>query len=498
MVSPETLIQQPNLSNFVAFPSPILWLKIQRLKASKDPKTRLRMVEEVAAGDDAHACETLIETIHDEDSEVRAAIVRALGRLKDARAVKPLIGTLRDRKTEIRCAACDSLRTLGDTSALDAIVTLLEDDDHGVRWHAAGALSALGWKPTNSHEMMLRAVATGQYEQAIISDAEKAVDVLARVLADTTAPRRHAAASSLGKTGDSRAVKPLEKALQDDDSHVRVSAIEALALIGNPQSATLLLNLLKDDNHLVRAAAVDTLGRLGDERVIEHIGGKLLKDESWDVRKLSVEALGKVRSDKATQLLWQALKDADHDIRTTAAQSLGQIPDSRSIAPLVLSLKDENSSVRQAAKASLRQIDRQWEISPGAESVLADLEASVRDKEYWVAQSAADTLAKINDMRQRAKEAETTADPSQQRAEAAIRILVDTLGDDDRDFRQAAAEALGRFNDFRVVTPLVNALDDTDTWVGRAAALALNHLNWEPSAQDMHRAERIKTLMLQT
>jgi HEAT repeat protein len=64
--------------------------------------------------------------------------------------------------------------------------------------------------------------------------------------------------------------------------------------------------------------------------------------------------------------------------------------------------------------------------------------------------------------------------------------------------RQAAAEALGRIGGDRVVVPLVAALDDQDEWVGRAAALALNHLNWEPAPDDVRRAEKVKSLMHKT
>jgi HEAT repeat protein len=235
---------------------------------------------------------------------------------------------------------------------------------------------------------------------------------------------------------------------------------------------------------------------MGDARVVEAIADGLLQDTSWDVRKLSVETLGRIRDDRATQLLWRALKDADHDVRQTAAHALGQIPDSRSIAPLVLALKDENSSVRQAAKGALRQIDRQWEISPGAQSVLAELEAAIHDKEYWVAQSAADTLAKINDMRERTLDPEALVDPARQKLAQGAAILSDTLNDFDRDLRQAAAEALGRLNDFSVIPALVSALDDSDEWVGRAAAFALNHLNWVPAPEDAQRIEKLKNLML--
>ena len=77
-------------------------------------------------------------------------------------------------------------------------------------------------------------------------------------------------------------------------------------------------------------------------------------------------------------------------------------------------------------------------------------------------------------------------------------ILRDTLRDIDRDLRQAAAEALGRIIDDRVVPPLVAALDDQDEWVGRAAALALNHLNWAPAADDPGVPRNSKTLLHQT
>jgi HEAT repeat protein len=472
----------------------MLWWKLHRLK-SKDPKTRRRTVEEMVASEDPSVVEAVAEALQDEDPEVRAAAAKGLGPLRDERAVKPLIAVLRDRRPEVRAAAITSLRQLGDPRAIEAIVNSLEDYDHSVRWQAAGALNTLGWRPGNNTEIMLRSVAMGQHENAAVHGAG-AVEILAKALQDPTSPRRHAAATALGKTADPRAVKPLEIALKDEDSHVRVAAVEALCQLGNPQSGTPLLALLGDGDHLVRSAAVEALGRMGDVRVVEAIANGLLQDSSWDVRKLSVEALGRIRDDRATQLLWRALKDADHDVRQTAAHALGQIPDSRSIGPLVLSLKDENSSVRQAAKGALRQIDRQWEISPGAQSVMAELEAAVHDKEYWVAQSAADTLAKINDMRERNLDSDALIDPAAQKLAQGVAILMDTLHDFDRDLRQAAVEALGRLNDFSVIPALVSALDDADEWVGRSAAFALNHLNWAPAPEDVQRVEKMKSLML--
>ena len=440
--------------------------------------------------------EPISEALTDEDLEVRLAAAKALGALHDERAVPALMAAPQgsqagDARRRHRRAAAD-WRYPRDRCHRPGPS---KDFDHSVRWAAAGALNSLGWRPASNTELVLRSVALGHHEDAA-AQGKDAVAILTKALEDPTSPRRHAAAMALGKTGDPRAVKALELALRDEDSHVRVAAVEALSQLGNAQSGTALLGLLRDADHLVRAAAVEALGRMGDARVVEPIAKFLIHDGSWDVRKLSVEALGRIKDDQATQLLWEALNDKDHDVRSTAAQALGQIPDPRSIPPLVLALKDENSSVRQAAKGALCQIDRQWEMSPGAQSVIPELEAAVNDKEYWIAQSAADTLAKINDMRQRTLEADGVSDPAQQRVGQAIRILVDTLGDFDRDLRQASAEALGRLSDFSVIPSLVNALDDSDEWVARAAAFALNHLNWEPAAEDAVRVERVKTLML--
>lgn len=472
----------------------MLWWKLQRLKAS-NPKTRIRAIQELAESHDAGAVEPIAEALRDEDWEVRVAAAIGLGVMMDARGVPSLAAALRDPKPEVRSTALAVLRQLGGERAVDALVGSLADDDHSVRSQAATALNALGWRPSKDSEAVLHASAMGNYEIAAARGGD-AVLILAKIVKDTTAPGRAEAATALGKTNDPRAVKPLETALKDTDGHLRIAAIEALGHLGQKESGDALLALVRDENHLARAAAVEALGRIGDARVVEIIGKSLLKDDSWDVRRISVETLGRIGDAQASKHLWQALiKDTDHDVRQSAAQVLGKLRDPHSIGALVLALKDENSSVRLAAKAALRMIDQQWEISPQAESVLPELEAAARDPEYWVAQSAADTLAKIKDARQRALENAAKAD--KERLPRGMSILVDLLGDFDRDVRLASAEALGRMNDFKAIPSLVKAMDDSDEWVGRAAALALNHLNWSPDPSDVVRAQKMKRLVLQ-
>jgi HEAT repeat protein len=67
-------------------------------------------------------------------------------------------------------------------------------------------------------------------------------------------------------------------------------------------------------------------------------------------------------------------------------------------------------------------------------------------------------------------------DTAQFRRKTALDLLVEVLGDYDRDLRLAAVEALGRLGDARAVTPLMSMLSDDDRWVREAASKALQTL----------------------
>src|SRR5579859_3253183 len=110
----------------------MLWWKLQRIK-SRDPKTRCRMIEEMAAKGEATAFDAIAEAMSDDESEVRLSAARALGVLRDERALGPLLSALKDRKPDVRAAAVMSLRVLGDKRAVDQLKLSLEDPDHSVR-----------------------------------------------------------------------------------------------------------------------------------------------------------------------------------------------------------------------------------------------------------------------------------------------------------------------------------------------------------------------------
>ena len=100
------------------------------------------------------------------------------------------------------------------------------------------------------------------------------------------------------------------------------------------------------------------------------------------------------------------------------------------------------------------------------------LKHTARSREYWGRQAASEVLARIAQARLANQGPEEEASAAMAQAPLAVQLLVGLLRDSDRDFRLAAAEALGRMGDIRVGVALGQAQQDIDTWVKTAAGRA--------------------------
>ena len=101
---------------------------------------------------------------------------------------------------------------------------------------------------------------------------------------------RLAAASALGRVGDSQAVDPLIDALEDDQLGVIEIASLSLGEIGDSRAVEPLINALGDENWEVRSSLAKALGKIGDNRAIQPLIN-LLKDKNENVRWHAVQAL---------------------------------------------------------------------------------------------------------------------------------------------------------------------------------------------------------------
>lgn len=458
------------------------WWTLKQLK-SKSARARLSGLEKLGQEGDAGLVGSVIPLLGDPESFVRVAAADALGRIRSEEAISALAANLpKDPEPEPRRAMAKAMQSIGSKKAVPALVEALGDPSGEVGWQAAQALKSLSWEPGNDTEHAAWHLAVSHFDIAL-SFGAAAVEPLIKLAHGTSFHRCIRAVEALAIVGGAQVVKPLLEVLGHSDFTVRSAAATALGQLGDARAIDPLVQLLNDPHHQVCLAACLSLSKVGDQRAVEPLI-RVVNHAAPDVRAAAVEALGKLRDARAVQPLVGLLQDAETDVRETAAAALGAIGDEDAIQHLVLGLTDLQSSVRQAAAGALRRIQPYWERSEAALQAIPGLQAALKSKDYWVRHSAADILKKLGVSQSDDTTLRTDTDGARQKRHAAHAILVAMLGDHDREFRQAAAEAMGRVGLSDSIPQLVERLSDADRGVQTAAARSLEKLRWQPDRVD--------------
>jgi HEAT repeat protein len=108
------------------------------------------------------------------------------------------------------------------------------------------------------------------------------------------------------------------------------------------------------DDHNVRLAAATALGRIGNSRAVDPLISAL--EDQPRIREVAVMALGEIGDPRAVESLISALEDDDWELRSTIAKSLGKIGDPRAVKPLLNLLEDKSENVRWYASQALEAI----------------------------------------------------------------------------------------------------------------------------------------------
>ncbi|HEV8304695.1 MAG TPA: M56 family metallopeptidase [Gemmatimonadales bacterium] len=271
------------------------------------------------------------------------------------------------------------------------------------------------------------------------------VNALIARLKDENAGVRRAAANSLGRLGDLRAVAPLIAVLADSNAEVRAQAVDALADLEDPRAIGPIVALLKDPVAEVKHNALSALSNW-EQGVPAAAVAALLDDPDAEVRREAVNLLDHLHARSAGSAIARLVHDPSADVRSAVVQALGNLGEQSGAAAITEALSDANADVRQAALGALNDLR-----APIAEATLLNL--------------MKDTNA---DVRQRA--AELAGERSVIAAIPALRRLID---DPRGDVREAATEALGHIADPAARQALQAALQSPDPKVRRAAAEAL-------------------------
>jgi HEAT repeat protein len=461
----------------------MMWLTVSHLK-SLSANVRLGAVQKIAASDDSSLGDSLLPLLTDKDKKVRIAAAEAVGRLRCEAAISKLEQCVKDQDVEIRMAVIKGLKLIRSPQSASGLVEALYDNVAEVAGHAAAALRQLNWEPTSAREAAAWRVGLGEFDAAVAYGPD-AVEPLVRLTKYAPFHLVVRAVEALPRTGDPQVVKPLLDCLRHQDDIVRSATATALGHLGDARAVEPLIGLLQDKNQQVALAACGALSKLGDRRAVEQVVA-LLTTNSADLRTTAAETLGKLGDTQAVEPLINVLKDTGKTVREAAVVALGALKDNRAIEALVRTLTDVEGVIRAGAMRSLRLIDPYWERSEQALKMVPELQQCLRSREYWVRQSAAEALAKLGQAQPQSAALATESDASPQKRHVTCEILKQMLGDVDRDFRHAAAEALGRMNLTDISDSLVARLQDRDRGVQLAAARSLETLRWQPANGVQH------------
>ena len=271
------------------------------------------------------------------------------------------------------------------------------------------------------------------------------VPALIARLKDEDAGVRRAAAQSLGRLGDRRAVQPLIGILNDPEAEVRRSVVEALADLEDPSSIGPIAGLLKDPDTDVKKEALSALGHF-DQKIPTAGVVELLDDPSADVRQEAVNLLDNVHDRSAAPAIAKLIHDPSADVRQTVINALGNLGEQSSAPAITAALTDGNADVRQQALNAIENLH-----APLPEATLIGL---MKDPD--------------GDVRERAAHL-----AGQRSVVAAIPALRSLIADPKKDVREAATEALGNIADPAARAALQAALNSPDPNVRRVAAEAL-------------------------
>ena len=221
---------------------------INRLTKSKSRKTALQTGETATATRGARrnrtAVTTQIEQLHAADWTFRAAAATELGKIGGPQAINALCVALRDSAAEVAREAAIALGVADYTSAVSSL--------------AAVVLNADGY-----YDGTVRTAAADTL--AKLQD-RRAVEALLACVRDRIAEVSQAAIRALGFLGDERAIDSLVGVVRNQNNYylssVRETAVEALGRIAVP-SAQESLRVIAADSYIdasVRQAALSALG----------------------------------------------------------------------------------------------------------------------------------------------------------------------------------------------------------------------------------------------
>lgn len=295
-------------------------------------KDRYQAVRDLTQAHSFGAIPLLMQVVGDESYRVREEALKGICAFPPELIFPRLEAFLRNHDdAQVRNAAIQAFPRYGE-KATSYLLELLQDVDPDIRIFSA---------------LMLGSTRDPLGMEGLIA-----------ALKDPSENVRHAAAESLGKLRDHRAIPPLIECLQSD-FWTQYPAAVALGEIGDPAAIEPLTALLEDD--MLRQAAIRSLGSIGDPAAVPVLVEMLTQNDP-ETRDDTIAALVKISSqaesesvsgnellsripnslqneDVVTHLL-DSLGSQELEVRKNAVIALGWLRETRAREKLVSMLEE--------------------------------------------------------------------------------------------------------------------------------------------------------------
>ncbi len=431
----------------------------------------------------------LVGQLTTDDVEVKRAAVVALGRMGDARATSALTALLLDEdERPIWATVAGALARIGDRAPFEVLLSRLGDHDAAVRQAAIGALNSIGHPSMSARIGQLIDDPDPLVRESAVRIAgyfgyADCVDSVFACCHDSDDSVRAAALESLPYFDDPRAIGTLTAALSDQMPRVRAAATHALGSMPGATERSLLAGALDDPEPWVRYFAAIGLGRNGDPSALELLATRARTDPAVHVSVAAIDAAASLGGDTVVPLL-ASLTAADGERGLAALRALGATRSERAVDVLREALRSEDPHRRAAVvnalgtHGGLAAVEvLAWTATADADPVVTQAAtAGLRDVANRHSPASAGAVRSLIEVSQDPKRRSDALAALARLEPAAVPLLVDAMDCPDPQSRRGVVEALGRLKHPLASARLREALTDVDATVRRAAITALSRL----------------------